>query len=254
MEEFALSLLGFFYQPEPFLPLMLIVFLVLLVLLFAYLLIRGNLLALKLLNRLGFTVLSGQPERDYRLLRAFNPDLIGWLSIGNTCYAPILSASKGFYRRHDYRRRPSSHGELHISDGNNTLDLQHIARPSTGSALADLTIVSGSALVHSSSLRQCQFTLLSRYILSDLKNSYPTVVVCDKGKLRFFEFLFAVKIGIEDRKSFQFSDRASFLSSLRALAFVDSGRQLDHTVILLNASSVLDTLLVLLVEKDGGAL
>lgn len=215
----------------------------------ALLIIRGNLYIMRFFVYLGFPLLSGNVSKDYRLLRSFNNDVVGWLKIPNTCYAPVMLSDGLFYKTHDYKKNTNSHGELHISNNLGSQDLRRIAYPSSGD-IGDLTIIDGSASVRSTNIRESKLTLLNRYILSDLKHLYPDIHLLDKGRMRIFNLLFAVELKIENRQKFKFTDRESFISSLRESAFVDTGYEANNSIVILSGSTGLDTLLVFMVEKE----
>lgn len=210
----------------------------------------GNVTTLKLLNKLGLQILSGKVLKDYRLIKSFNEDTIGWLHIPDTCYTPIMAHSKGKYKGVNYFNHTNKNGELYLSDTHGAMDLAQIAYPSD-SMFGDLSIIKGSSSVRSDNIRKAKFTYLRKYINSDLKKYYPNVSLVDNGKERIFNLLFAVEMGLEDRKAFRVTDRSSFIEDMRKLAFYDSKREGKGNIIILNGSDRIDSTLVFLVEREG---
>lgn len=190
--------------------------------------ITGNVTTLKLLNKLKISILSGNPLKDYRVHRH---DVLGWIKVPNVCYAPVLSSKD---RGGIYVDTPES--------------LKKIARVSdSGKVFSDLTVINGSMMVLGTNLRNAQFTYMKRYINSDLRKYHPVIIV-DGGKLRRFNFLFSVEMGIEKAQKLAFKDRDTFLTSMRSLATIDSGLPFDKDVLILRGVSDIDVLIVFLVE------
>lgn len=217
-------------------------------LLFVLGLMTGNVTTMRLFNRLGIHVFSGKIAKDYRLVKSINKDTVGWIHIPDTSYSPIMKSNGGVYKSKDYLKRPSTKGELYVSDGRNSFDLSNIANKSDNT-FTDLTIIMGSSAVRNMSIRECKFTLLKKYLNTDLKQRHPDIIVIDNGKQRIFNLLFAVELGLENRKKFKFTDRTSFLESMKEMAFVKTDKSYDKDVLILNGSTGLDTILVFLVEK-----
>lgn len=210
----------------------------------------GNVTALKILTRLGVPVMSGKVERDYRVQKSINKDVIGFINIPDTCYNPIMLCKNGLYKNHNIKGIENTRGELYLSDGSNSFSLNNIANKSDN-GFKDLSVIMGTSSSRRDSLRETKFTFLKKYINTDLKKNYPDISIVDNGKLRFFNLLFAVELGLEDRKEFKFSDRDSFIATLRKNSFFDTGKKAERDVIILNGSTGLDTMLVFLVEKEG---
>lgn len=212
----------------------------------------GNTTAMKILIRFGIPVYSGKPHKDYKLLKTANNDGVGWLSVPDTVYAPIMCECNGKYRKLTFLNKESSSGELVLSEGQKSLNLKSIAKPSTdpNNLFHDLAIIEGSSLIKTENIRYSQFTRLRKYINSELRNYYPDIVLIDNGKKRIFNLLFTVELGIENRKKIKFTDRESFILSMRKMAQFNSQRSADNNIIILSTSTVIDTLLVFLVEKE----
>jgi hypothetical protein len=210
----------------------------------------GNVTAMKILSNMGISVFSGKPLRDYKVMKSVNADVIGWIQIPNTCYNPIMLSKDGFYTNHNSKGVESKRGEIFLTTGHNAYDLDHIAKPSNN-GFKDLSVFKGTATSRLESMRESKFTYLKKYINSDLKKTNPDICIVDNGKLRLFNLLFAVELGLEDRKAFKFTDRASFLATMRKGAFLDTLAPTDNDIIILNGSTGIDTMLVFLVEKEG---
>lgn len=210
----------------------------------------GNVTTMRILHAFGIPAFSGKILKDYRVLKSINKDGIGWLHIPDTCYSPVMVCSDGFYKTHNFKKKESKYGELYITDSKNTFDLQKIANKSDN-GIKDLTIINGSTSVLSRNIKRCKFTYLKKYTNSDLKNRFPDIYLVDNGKLRIFNLLFAVEIGLENRKVIKFTDRATFIKAMRGMAYVDTGRSADNDIIILSGSNGIDTLLMFLVEKEG---
>jgi hypothetical protein len=222
--------------------------LIALVLFFVLGVLIGNVTAMKILVRLGIPVLSGKVVKDYRVHHSLNKDVLGWLQVPNVCYAPIMSRTDGFYKTHNALKKENSHGEIFLSDGKNSFDLRAIALQSKNS-FPDLSIIVGSAEVRSTSTRSAQFTCLKKYVITDLKSLNPDIYILDNGRLRVFNLLFATEMGLETKQTIKFTDRVSFIKSMRELSYLDTGRSADDSVIILSGSTDIDTMLVFLVEK-----
>lgn len=210
----------------------------------------GNITALKILTRLGVPVMSGKVYRDYKVQKSINKDVIGFISIPDTCYNPIMLSKNGLYKNHNIKGIENNRGELYLAEGSNSFNLGTIAKKSDNT-LKDLSVIMGTSASRRDSLRETKFTFLKKYINTDLKKNYPDISIIDNGKLRLFNLLFAIELGLEDRKGFKFSDRDSFISALRKNSFFDTGKKAERDVIILNGSTGLDTMLVFLVEKEG---
>lgn len=212
----------------------------------------GNATTLRLLTNLGIPVLTGNVEKDFKLVKSFNQDSLGWLSVPNTCYSPIMVENEGVYKYKNYLHREDIRGELYLAEDFNSISLTSIAKENNNAnTFSDLSIIKGSSAIKSVNLRQCRFTLLRNYVNSDLTKHHPDIIVYDKGRKRIFNLLFAVELGIENRKKFKFSDRGSFITSLRDLSFYDTGRDIDNDIIILHGVTSIDATLVFLVEKEG---
>lgn len=207
----------------------------------------GNTVATRILVRMGFSVTTGYPNKDYRIYHRINEDVLGWLKVPGACYAPIMRYAGGFYRKHTVLRRPSFTGELSYNQDVWDVLLNSIALPSDNE-LGDLAIIDGSTEIRTNSFRTVQFTNLRRFIEKDFTDQNVTVTLCEKNKTRYFRFLFAVEAGIENEHKIRFTSRNDFIESLRKRAYRDSGRSSNKPIIILRGNSRIDSLIVFLVE------
>lgn len=215
--------------------------------------IFGNTLILRVLMGMGLPVLSGKILRDYRATKRLNGETLGWISIPNVCYAPIMQGKDGFYKNHDFRRKESTYGELVLSYDKSHTALRSIANPNIeGNCLPDLTVVVGSTIVKSRNLRTVQFTLLRRLINTHLRNKESSVTVIDKEKSRKFSLLFAVEMGIEQKRNIKYSDRKGFIESMRSFAIIDSKKPPEGNILILSGVTEIDNLLLFLIESKEG--
>lgn len=210
--------------------------------------LTGNTFVLRLVTMFGLPVYSGKIAKDFRVARSFNKkDVLGWLSIPGVCYAPVLADREGFYYTHTFKKKESNHGEVCISTRRSHHNIMSLGRESNHE-FKDLTVLRGSVLVRTSSIRFSQFSSLKQYTNTDLRKRSPIVTLLDSGKVRNFEFLFAVDIGIEEKKRLMFTDRSSFIQSMRDIAYVDVGKPADQDVLILTGGTDIDTSYVFLKE------
>jgi hypothetical protein len=226
-----------------------LIFAVSFVLFFVLGILFGNVTAMKLLTWLGLPILSGKIAKDFRVASSLNRDVVGWLKIPDTCYAPVMLYTEGFYKTHNFMKRENEHGELHLSGGRNSLDLRGIANKSDN-LFSDLSLIIGSASVRSTSARNAQLTCVRKYILTDLKKHNPDIFIIDKGRLRVFTLLFATEMGLDNQKSLSFSSRESFIRGMRDISYFDTFKPSTNDILILSGSTDIDTMLVFLVEKE----
>lgn len=212
--------------------------------------VLGNTIVLRILMTFGAHVLSGRPVKDFRALRKRNKDCVGWISIPDTCYAPIMADLDGKYKKKDALGRDVTYGELMLADDKQAQNLKSIGKPSDNK-IHDLAIIKGSSASRIATPRGAQFTWLRKYVNTDLKKYSPDVLIVEEGKERVFDVAFAVELGIEDNQRIVFTDRESFLRSMQNLAYVRTGRKLDNDVVILSANNPIDTMLVFLVERQA---
>lgn len=210
--------------------------------------LMGNVTAMKVLVKWGIPVFSGKINRDYRMLHAVNKDGIGWLHIPSTCYSPVMTSKKGFYKKHNFMGGDSYRGELFVSESSTSSNLASI-RNHSDNAVHDLSIIEGSVAVRTTSVRAAKFTFLKKYVNTDLRNTNPDIFLYDKDRIRVFHFLFAVEKELENRMALKLTDRTSFLNSMREMSYLDSGKPFENDVLILSGKTDIDTMLVFLVEK-----
>ena len=213
--------------------------------------LTGNSFVLRLFMRMGIHLLCGNPEKDFRALRKFNPDCIGWLSIPETCYAPIMRDKDGFYRKKDALGRESTYGELILADDSRARALRGIGKVSLNE-IGDLAMIIGSSESRLTTKRGVQFTWLRKYVNSDLKQVEPNIILIDNGRKRIFRVAFSVELGIEQNKrGISYMDRDTFLQGMLKFSGVNKHFTFDSNVLILNALSPLDSMLVFLVEQKN---
>lgn len=215
--------------------------------------ITGNPVVLGVFSKLGFLVYSGKPKRDARFVKSMNPDMIGFLKVPNTVYSPIFPSTEGKYKHHDFLGRKNPSGELVLDTSELAKALKPLScdRGTADSIFTDLSIIKGTVNNKSRSVSTSKFTSLIKYVNTDLKRHHPTISLYEDGEVRNFSLVFAVEIGLEDKKPLQFNTREAFLISLRKLSFYDSREVITSNVLILNGYTGIDSVLLVLQEKEG---
>ena len=57
-------------------------------------------------------------QEDFAQLYAINPDLVGWIDVGNYMSMPVVYKDNSFYLNHDYYGEPDNAGTLFINEAN----------------------------------------------------------------------------------------------------------------------------------------
>lgn len=215
--------------------------------------VTGNPVVLRVFSRLGFLVYSGKPKKDAQFVKSMNSDMIGFLKVPNTVYAPIFTFSEGKYRHHDFLGRKNPTGELVLDSSKLTKTLKPLSnsKDSSDTLFPDLSIIKGSVDSKARSLATSKFTSLIKYVNTDLKKFYPIISLYEGDKVRNFKLVFAVEIALEEQKPLQFTSREAFLESLRKLSFYDSREVVSSNVLILNGFTGIDSVLLILQEKEG---
>lgn len=210
---------------------------------------QGNAFVLKFFAKLGFIIYSGKLKKDAKYVKKVNSDMVGFLKVPHTAYAPIFYSSGGRYKNHDFLGRKSRGGELFLDDSDLAEALKPLSRDGafTKTLFPDLTIIKGSA----KTTRTAKFSSLITYVTTDLKRQFPIIQLYEGGKVREFKLVFAVEMGISDRKPLDFTSREAFLNTLRRYAFYDSREILTSSVLILNGFTEIDSILLVLQEKEG---
>ncbi len=227
------------------------IFISLIALGFSILVVIGNLSAMKLLAKNGVAVFCKDIVKDYKLLDYVNKEGIGWLFVPEVCYAPVMKYVNGKYNNHNFLQKSNMYGEIYVTEGDSAKLLQSISIESDND-IKDLTIIRGSAKGNSSELRHSNFLNLSR--CSGLLNERKVVQLCDKGVVRNFDIVAVLDMTLGERHEFKYSSRKEFLDSLLHIAKVKSINEIsnDNQVILLQCKTEIDTIMVVLLEKEEG--
>lgn len=213
---------------------------------FILLVMSGNLKAMQFLAKNGVALFCGDIDTDYKLLSYVNSDGIGWLSIQNNCYCPIMGYTGGKYKDHNFLQKENNYGEVYLSEAQNSINLSKIALPVKNAdyKIKDLSILDGSRNGISTNMRQANFSNLR-----GLEGGTEEIEIMDNGCIRKFKVLGMVEQCIGDATSFKFTTREEFLSSLLENSFYNSRYSYkDNNVIILRSKSDIINLLVLLIE------
>lgn len=211
--------------------------------------IRGNSSVLSLFLKMGFLIYSGKPKRDYAFIKKKNEDVKGFLSIPNTVYAPVFPYSNGKYRYHDFMGRKNTLGELIIDESDLSQSLKPLSLTPSG-VFGDLTIIKGSMSNRASSIANSKFSSLIRYVNTDLKKQHPIISLRNDNKVINYKLVFALEMSLENKKPLDFSTRDKFLASLRKIAFYDTREPIHTNVLILNGSTGIDSVLLILKEVE----
>ena len=129
---------------------------------FVFLVLIGNLPAMKFLAKNGVAVFSRKIDKDYKLLNYVNKDGVGWLHIPNIIYSPIMRYSDGLYKNHNFLKKPTLYGEIFISEVESSQELMKISNKNDNRVIQDLTLIRGSAWGNQRDLRHANFSSLKR--------------------------------------------------------------------------------------------
>lgn len=214
-------------------------------LLFMLLVVRGNVKAMKILAKKGVAVFSGDALKDYELLQFVNAEGLGWLNIPNICYAPVMKDLKGKYTNHNFLQKDSKYGELYKAWSAKAVVLDTIALHNPeGYVFRDLSIIEGSTLGVSTNTRLANFSNLS-----GLVGYTEDIELVDNGRKRLFNVMAIVEQYIGDGEGFKFKDREDFLRSMTSKATHKLKNNSTNNVILLMSKTDISMLIVLLEEK-----
>lgn len=211
--------------------------------------VRGNSTTLGFFLKLGFLIYSGKPKRDYAFIKKKNGDANGFLIIPNTVYAPIFPYSNGKYRYHDFMGRKNSLGELVVDESDLSRNLKPLSL-TPKDLFGDLTIIKGSMSNRVGSIANSKFSSLIRYVNTDLKKSYPIISLHKDSDVLNYKLVFAVEMSLENKKPLIFTSRDKFLGSLRKIAFYDTREPIHSNVLILNGSTGIDSVLLILMEVE----
>lgn len=230
-------------------PFLLLSILVMLGLGFVFLVLIGNLPAMKFLAKIGLAVFSRKIDKDYKLLNYVNKDGVGWLHIPNIIYSPIMRYSDGLYKNHNFLKKPTLYGEIFISEVESSQELMKISNKNDNRVIQDLTLIRGSAWGNQRDLRHANFSSL-RKIVETIEDNEIVTIYEESGK-RIFIPVAMVDITKGDKHKFEYTSREKFIDSILNMAQVVTKSKYNkkNDVILLQCKTEIDTLLVLLIEK-----
>lgn len=217
--------------------------------LFLILVSVGNLGAMKLLAKQGVACFSNNIITDYEFLRHVNKEGVAWLCIPNYCYAPVMENKNGFYREHNFLKKPKPHGELYLSNGVTAKNVKRFSKEADiKRVIKDLCVITGSPFSSGDSTRNSNFSGLESYVDKCINGTAKDVVICDdKGKRTFrFAFMHMVHKGMENI-NIPIKDRDSLLHSLEQTATVKAAvYDLSSAVLILRSyTNITNTTLVL---------
>jgi hypothetical protein len=223
-------------------------FLALLGLGMGFLVLMGNLLAMKLLAKSGYALFSKNIKKDYKLLKFITNDGVGWLHIPGLIYAPIMKYKNGKYQNKNLFNKDNLYGELRLLE---TESIQHLKSMSLKSKyeIPDLSIIQGNPKGKIGSMRHTNFSELSK--MKNYLESEETVKIKEKDFLRKFKVVSVTDMSLGDKHTINTNDRESFLKNIYENSKNKTHQTInfDKPALILQCRSKIDTILVLLIEE-----
>lgn len=207
--------------------------------------LSGNLLAMKLLAKMGVAVFSRNIKKDYKLLNFVNKDGVAWINIPGVCYAPIMKFSEGKYKKYNFLSKRSKYGELYISENNSSKLLKSMSNESN-LEVGDLTIIRGMPFGDVDNMRHSNFSLLRK-----CKNLDGFIEIAQKNVLKEYTVVGYFELQLGEKHIFEYRNRSEFLDLLTKYR-EDSNILMnkDRDIIILQCKTDIDTVLVILQEVN----
>lgn len=228
-----------------------LIFILCLIIGFFLLVVMGNLSAMKFLAKHGLAVFSHNIVKDCKLLNYVNKEGACWLSIPEVCYSPVMYNCEGKYKNHNFLQKENRYGELNIADNKKSEILKQFSL-NDNNLIKDLTIIQGQPFGNGTDLRHANFAYLRKISQGIKENVETEVQLCENGRVRCFKAVSMLDLGLNEKHSFKYDSREAFLNSLLEFSKIKTiFTAPKNNVILLECSTDIDIVIVILVEKEN---